>query len=89
MTGIADDILIVGYDSNGADHDITLQGTTNIRKEGLKLNIGKCYFRCTTGPFFGEIISWQGMRSGLRKLRALTSMQPPSHRRNSMHFFVH
>ena len=40
MFGIADDILVVGYDSDGKDHDETLQQVLQIcRHMSLKLNI--------------------------------------------------
>ena len=50
------DILAEGHDRNGTDHDKTLHRVVQIcRKENLKLNKDKCYFRCTSVPFFGEI----------------------------------
>ena len=55
--GTADDIMVVGYDDDGRDHDKTvckvLQGCSDIN---LKLNKDKCHFRCMSVPFFGEVI---------------------------------
>ena len=50
--GIADDILVVGYDTDGKDHDEMLQKVLQIcRQVKLKLNKDKCHFRCTSIPF--------------------------------------
>ena len=54
MFGIADDILVVGYDSNEADHDKSLCRVLQIsRRKNFKLNKGKCHFRWTSDPFLG------------------------------------
>ena len=46
--GIANDILVVGYDSDGKDHDDTLQRVLQIcRQVNLKVNKDKCHFRCS------------------------------------------
>ena len=61
--GIEDDMLVVGYDSDGKDHDETLQQVLQIcRQVNLKLNKDKCHFRCTSVPFFGEVISRHGVQ---------------------------
>ena len=63
MFGIADDIFDVGIGSNGADHDKTVCKVLQIcRKENLKLNEDKHHFRCTLVPYFGEIVSRQGLK---------------------------
>ena len=55
--GIADDILVIGYDENGADHDAAVHKVLWRCKEvNLKLNKEKCHFRCTSIPFFGEVV---------------------------------
>ena len=55
--GIADDVLVVGYEDNGKDHDETLQKVLQrCREVNLKLNKDKYHFRCTSVPFFGEVI---------------------------------
>ena len=60
--GTADDILVVGYDRDGKDHDDTLQSVLQIcRQVNIKLNKGKCHFRCKQVPFFGKIISRNGV----------------------------
>ena len=75
MLGIADDIFIVGYDSSGADHDRMPCRVLQIcRKKNPERNEDKFQFWCTSVPFLGEIISRQGVRIDLRKLKALTDM---------------
>ena len=72
LSGIADDILILGYDNNGADHDGKLGKALHFcRNDNLKLNKGKCHFRCTSVPPFDKI-----MGPETRKLEALTDMSP-------------
>ena len=61
--GIADDILVVGYHSDGKDHDETLWWMLQIcRHVNLKLSKDKCHFRCTSLLFLGEVISRLGVQ---------------------------
>ena len=54
---IADDILVIGYDYAVTDHDETAHTVLQRYKEvNLKLNKEKCHFRCTSIPFFREVI---------------------------------
>ena len=53
--GIADDILVVGYDTDGKDHDEMLQQIC--RWVNLKLDKEKCHFRCTSFLFFSGVVS--------------------------------
>ena len=77
MFGIADATLFAGYANDGRDHDNTLQGVLQIcRKDNLKLNKDKWHFWWTVATYCGEIISWQGVRPDLTKLKALTDMPP-------------
>ena len=62
LFGIVDDILVIGYDEDGADHDVAVHKVLQQYEEvSLKLNKEKCYFRCTSIPFFGEVISRKGV----------------------------
>ena len=64
--GIADDILVIGYNEDG----------TMMRQEvNLKLNKDKCHFRCMSIPFFGEVVSREGIQPGPQKIKVLTDMQ--------------
>ena len=59
--GIADDILVVCYHSDGKEHDNTLQKVLKIyRQVNLKLSRDKCHFRCISVPVFDEVISRHG-----------------------------
>ena len=76
--GIANDILVVGFDSNDMDHDQMLQKVLQIcRQAYLKLNKYKCHFRCTSVPFFGDVISRHGVRPDPKMLKVLMEMPPP------------
>ena len=58
--GIADDILVVGYDVDGKYHDDTQQRVLQIcRQVNLKLYRDKLHFRCTAVPF--SVRSYPGM----------------------------
>ena len=47
--GIADDILVIGYDKDGADHDGAVYSVLRQCQDvNLKLNKDKCHFRQTT-----------------------------------------
>ena len=73
--GIADDILIAGFDEQDKDYIETLEKVVWVcRQANLKFNKGKCPFRCTSIPFFGKIISKQGVSPDPRKV--LTDMLP-------------
>ena len=51
----AEDILMVGYDVDGKDHDRTLEQVMQIcSNENLKLNKYNYYFRCMRVPFWGD-----------------------------------
>ena len=55
--GIADDILVAGYDDEGRDHNKTVWKVLQRCSEvNLKLNKDKCHFRCISVPFFREVI---------------------------------
>ena len=85
--GIADDILVVGYEADGKDYDKTLQRMPQIcRQVYLKLNKDKCLVRCTSVPFFGEIILWYGVKPYPQKLKALTEMPPPRNKKEIQAF---
>ena len=84
--GIADDILVAEYDVDGKDHDDTLQRVLQMcRQVNLKLNKDKFYFRCTSVPFGGEVISRNYIKPEPEKLNALSEMSPPKTKKNSKH----
>ena len=60
--GIADDILVTGYDKDGADHDEAVYRVLKQCQDvNLKLNKEKCHFRCKLIPFFGKVMSREGI----------------------------
>ena len=60
---VADDILVVGYEYYGKDHDETLCRVLQMyRQVILKLNIDKCSFRCISAQLFGEFMSRHGVK---------------------------
>ena len=64
--GIADDILVIGYDKNGADHNKAVYSVLRqCQRVNLKLNKEKCYFRYTSIPFFGDVVSGEGVQPDL------------------------
>ena len=61
--GIADNILVIGHDKDRTDHDETVNKVLQSYQDvNLKLNKEKCHFRCTAIPFFGEVVSRDGMQ---------------------------
>ena len=81
---ITDDILVVRYEADGKDHGKTLQKVLKTCKQvNLKLGKDKCHFKCTSVPFFGEIMSRHGVKSDLQKLNVLTQMSPMTTKRTS------
>ena len=54
--GIADDILVAGYEADGRDHDKTVQRVLQ------RCRKNKCHFRCTSVPFFWEVTSQNGVQ---------------------------
>ena len=76
--GIADDILVVGCDSNCKDHNNTIQKVLQIcRQVNLKLNKDKCHLICTSVPFFDKILSRHTVRPDPREMKVLMEMSPP------------
>ena len=85
--GIADDILVIGYDEDGTDHDKAAYNVLRQCKEvNLKLNKDKCHFRCTSIPFFGKVVSRKGIQPDLQKNKALTDMPAPKNKRELQAF---
>ena len=79
---IADDILVIGYNKDGADHDKAVYNVQRWCQDvNLKLHKDKCHFRCTSIPFFGKEVSREGIQPDLQKIRALTEMLVPKNKR--------
>ena len=88
VIGIADDILIAGFDEWSKDHDEVLQKLINIcRQASLKLNKDKSLFRCLSIPFIGKTISWLGMSPDPSKIQPLT-YRPPLKMKKELQSFL-
>ena len=80
LFGITDEILVagLGLDLLGRDDDEMLEEVPWVcRQASLKLNKDQFLFRCTSIPFFGQIILWKGVSPDPRNVQALTDMPPP------------
>ena len=81
---IADDILVIGYGKDRADHDKAVCKVLKWCQDvNLKLNKEKCHFRCKSIPFFGEIVSRQDIQPNPQKVRALTEMLAPKNKKGT------
>ena len=77
-----DDILVIGYDDDGTDHDAMVHTVLHrCKKVNLKLNKEKCHVRCTSIPFFGEVISRRGVQPEPKKIKALMNIPPTSNKK--------
>ena len=55
LFGIADDILVIGYEKDGADHDEAVYSVLKWCQDGnLKLNKDKYHFRCTSNTILSQ-----------------------------------
>ena len=85
--GIADNILVIGYDKNRADHNEAVYSVLRKCQDvNLKLNKEKCHFRCTSVLFFGEVVLREGIQPDPQKVRALTNMPVPKNKKELQAF---
>ena len=79
MCNIADDIVTVGYDNNGSDHDRNVwQVLKTAHCEGMKFNLDKCMVCSEAIPFFGMSVSKEQMLPDPKKTKALAKLPFPS-----------
>ena len=85
--GIADEILVIGYDKDATDHDgAVYRVQRHCQDIKLKLNKDKCLFRCTSIPFFSEVVSRDDMQPDLQKISTLTEMLAPKNKKELQAF---
>ena len=85
--GIADDILVIGYNEDGEDHDEAVHKVLGQCKEvNIKLNKAKCHFRCISTLFFGEVISRDGVQPDPQKIKVLMDMPAPKNKKELQAF---
>ena len=78
---------MIGYDKNREDHDEAVYSVLRQCQDvNLKLNKEKCHFRCTSIPFFGEVVLREGVQPDLQKVRALTEMPVPKNKKELQAF---
>ena len=79
VTGIADDIIVHG--SSVEEHMANLEAMLQrSRDRGVKLNLEKCIFCVTEVPFFGHILSADGLKPDPAKITAIKNMDAPANR---------
>ena len=58
-----ENILVIGYDEDGEDHNAAVHNVLwQCEEVNLKLNKEKCHFRCTSIPFFREVVSREAVQ---------------------------
>ncbi|KAK2711213.1 hypothetical protein QYM36_012404 [Artemia franciscana] len=73
---IVDDIIISGKTTE--EHDANVRSALiRAREKGVKLNLQKCIFKCDSIPYFGHVISENGIHPVPQKVRALREMRTP------------
>ena len=76
---IADDIMVVGNQSNHRDHDVALTNLlATARKSNIRLNYDKLAYKKTEVEFFGETYTTNGCKPAQSKVTAIVEMPPPT-----------
>lgn len=79
VTGIADDIVIVGFKEDGSDHDQNFQAVMErARKRNIKFNEEKLILKQKSIPFYGHVITDQGVKPDPQKVKAIQDMKAPT-----------
>ena len=87
--GIADDIVIAGFDADGRDHDASLkQVLQRCKQVNLKLNKEKCLFRWTCIPFLVRWLSGMGWAQIWWRLRHSLICHNPKQKDNCSCYLV-
>ncbi|KAK2707345.1 hypothetical protein QYM36_015134 [Artemia franciscana] len=73
---IVDDIVICGADDS--EHNERLKAALErARKKNVKFNQEKCVFGAESIPYFGHLLTLEGIKPDPEKTRAITEMPPP------------
>ena len=87
-TGIADDMVIFGYEEDGRDHDTAFEKVMQrARENGIKFNPDKCILRCTALPFFGQLNTRLGQKPDPEKVETIKEYPVPT-TKEEIHSFV-
>ncbi len=88
QTGIADDMVIIGYKDDGSDHNAAIKRCLRIAQtNGLQFNPAKCIFRCTQLPFFGQLNNCDGLLPDPKKVHAIQAFSTPTSK-EALHTFI-
>ena len=75
---IANDIMVVGKQSNHKDHDIALTQLVKTAREcNVHLNYDKLQYKQTEVDFFGKMYTIDGRKPSQSKVKAIQDMPPP------------
>jgi hypothetical protein len=75
VTGIADDIVV--YGKTRLEHDKNLRAVMERAKNaGIRFNPDKCIIACNKLPFFGHILTNEGLKLDPKKAEAISNMDP-------------
>ncbi|KAK2702632.1 hypothetical protein QYM36_018763 [Artemia franciscana] len=73
---IVDDIAGVG--TSKEDHDMQLKAVLQrAREKGVKFNREKCVFNATAIPYFGHLLTTEGVRPDPNKTKVIAEMPEP------------
>ena len=79
VTGIADDLIIYGFDDDRKDHEATFHAVLNrARQTGVKFNREKMVISTRKIPFFGHILSADGLQPDPATVSAINAMTSPT-----------
>ncbi|KAL0345643.1 UNVERIFIED_CONTAM: hypothetical protein Sradi_4395600 [Sesamum radiatum] len=77
MEVYVDDMLVKSKEAHHHVEDLD-ETFTVLRKNQLKLTLGKCAFRVSGGCFLGFMVIQQGIEANPDKIKAIIDMEPPA-----------
>ena len=84
---IADDIMVVGNQTNHRDHDVALTNLLETaRKSNICLNYDKLAYKKTEVEFFGEMYTTDGCKPAQSKVTAIVEMPLPTSKKQVQSF---
>ena len=85
---IADDIMVVGNQTNHRDHDVALTNLLETaRKSNIHLNYDKLAYKKTEVDFFGKTYTTDGCKPAQSKVSAISEMPSPTSKKQVQSFF--
>ena len=84
---IADDIMVVGKQSNHKDHNIALTQLLKTAREcNVCLNYDKLQYKQTEVDFFGKMYTINGRKPSQSKVKTIQDMPPPQSKKQVQSF---